>query len=69
MIRPLFVGRTDGRYECVAKDTKGKTIRKGFRLTVKAGNAYIAIYSCSIYISNICLLSIDSGYFHASTPF
>lgn len=43
MIRPLFVGRTDGLYECVAKDKKGTAIRKGFRLTVKAGNANIAV--------------------------
>ena len=37
MIRPLFVGRSNGLYECVAKDTKGTTVRKGFRLTVKEG--------------------------------
>jgi len=35
MIRPLFVGRSDGFYECIANDTTGKSIRKGFRLTVK----------------------------------
>ena len=37
MIRPLFVGRSDGFYECIANDTTGKSIRKGFRLTVKEG--------------------------------
>ncbi len=36
MIRPLFVGRSDGFYECIASDGK-KTIRKGFRLTVTEG--------------------------------
>lgn len=37
MIRPLFVGRSDGFYECIAKDSKGTTMRKGFQLTVKEG--------------------------------
>ena len=62
MIRPLFVGRTDGRYECVAKDTKGKTIRKGFRLTVKAGKLVQ-------YFSDIYLLSIGSDDLYAASPF
>ena len=37
MIRPLFMGRSDGFYECIAKDKTGKTVRKGFRMTVKQG--------------------------------
>ena len=37
MIRPLFVGRSDGLYECIVKDKAGNTKRKGFRLTVKEG--------------------------------
>eukprot|EP00794_Sanderia_malayensis_P007839 gene7839-8688_t len=34
MIRPLFVGRSDGYYECVASDSR-TTLNRGFNLTVK----------------------------------
>lgn len=39
LIRPLFVGKANGFYECIAKDSKGTTLRKGFNLTVVEGQS------------------------------
>ena len=54
MIRPLFVGRSDGFYECLATDDSGKTIRKGFSVTVKEGqlNIYLSEHASTSIIKN-----------------
>lgn len=51
MIRPLFVGRTDGFYECVATDRLGRIKRKGFSVTVKEGqlNIFLSEHAGTLY--------------------